>query len=63
MINEYTGLDLDCMHEEGLKYCDPLATFNSPEGIKASMSALLAVYIGSSSLAWFILTRLSSKYE
>jgi len=35
MLNEYTGLNLDCMHlndpSQWADSCDPLAEFNSPE--------------------------------
>jgi len=30
MLNEYTGLDLECTKEKGFKKCDPLGTFDSP---------------------------------
>lgn len=63
MLNEYTDLHLDCMDKQGFEHCDPLKTFNSPQSLGVSLLALISVWIVSSLLAWFNLTRLSAKYE
>lgn len=63
MLNEYEGLDIDCMHESGFQKCDPLTTFDSPQGLRASMLCILGLYIGCYMVAWMIMIKLSTKYE
>jgi hypothetical protein len=63
MLNEYDGLDLECMHKTGPEHCDPLGDFNSPQTLGESIIALAAMFVGCYMISLFIMKMLSKKYE
>ena len=65
MLNEYEDLEehLSCFHAVGFERCSPLAAFNSPESLKVSIYAIVAMYIGCYMISWMIMIKLSTKYE
>lgn len=66
MLNEYTGLELECMNPPSDKLyekCDPLGDFDSPQTLGESAIALGAMYVGCYVLALILMKSLSKKYE
>lgn len=66
MLNEYEGLDLECMHLDPSQWadsCAPLDEFNSPQDLNESIIALAAMYAGCYFISLCIMISLSSKYE
>lgn len=63
-LNEFYDLDLEC-DDPSLpvaEQCDPIADFNSPEDLGASIGALCGLYVGCYLLSLIILKTVSSKY-
>lgn len=64
MLNEYTDLQLPCESAtDWAEKCNPLGEFNSPEGLEASIWALVAMYAGCYMISLLIMKSLSKKYE
>jgi hypothetical protein len=63
MLNEYNGLDIECMNETGFKKCDPIGTFDSPQDLNTSIYCIVALYVGCYFISWMIMIKLSTKYE
>jgi len=67
MLNEYDGLQLDCMKVDPIKYpqdyCNPLGDFDSPQTLGESIIALAAMFVGCYVISLLIMKLLSKKYE
>jgi hypothetical protein len=64
MLNEYTGLELECMvAKDPAKGCNPLGDANFPMTMLESIYTLLGIWIGMSFLAFLILWSKSKKYD
>jgi len=64
MMNEYTGLDIECMTAKDPKNgCAPLEEMNFQMNLEDSIYTLIGFWIGALGLAFLILSYHSNKYE
>ena len=64
IINEYDGLDLECMHAKtAAELCSPLEDFNPPQTLNECVYILLGIVGITHTLAYFCLLSKSRNEE